>query len=96
MGLSFKSLGRCRKKPGPHLNESRPDRAEGNLYVEGCSVRPLNLPERAKNPLDGQTVEKFNLLIYWFQEFGITYPTLFMIKTLPEWCLFDDKTTVSG
>ena len=65
-------------------DESRPDRAEGNLYVEGCSVRPLNLPERAKNPLDGQTVEKFNLLIYWFQEFGITYPTLFMIKTLPE------------
>ena len=32
-------LGRCREKPGPHLNESRPDRAEGNLYVQGSKYR---------------------------------------------------------
>ena len=59
--------------------------------MEECSVRPLNLPERAKNPLDGQTVEKFNLLIYWFQESGITYPTLQMIKIYPKRRLFNNK-----
>ena len=110
-------------------HESRPDRAEGTLYVQptcldvqknlctvspkgkscrmfsarareqaspcrGCSVRPVNLPGRAENPLHGQAFEKFNLLIYWFQKSGITYPTLQMIRTCLKRRLFDDKNYV--
>ena len=32
-------LGRCWEKSGPHLNASRPDRAEGDLYVQGSKPR---------------------------------------------------------
>ena len=49
---------------------------------------------RAKNPLHGQALEKFNLLIYWFQNPGITYPTLEMIKIYPKSRLFNDKSDV--
>ena len=83
--------------------ESRPDRAEGNLYVHGSR------PSRAEDALyvqptclDVQGIlctvkafEKFNLLIYWFQKIDITYPTLQMIKTWPNWRLSDDKTSLS-
>ena len=50
----------------------------------GYSVRPVNLPGRAKNHLHAQAFEKFNLLIYWFQKSGITYPTLQMNKIIPK------------
>ena len=49
---------------------------------------------RAKNPLHGQALEKFNLLIYWFQKSGITYPTLEMIKICPKRRFFNDKNDV--
>ena len=38
-GSIWLGLGRCRHWPGPHLNESRPDRAEGGLYVHGSNPR---------------------------------------------------------
>ena len=52
------------------------------------------LPGRAKYPLHVRAVEKFNLLIYWFQKSGITYPTLHMNKTWPKQRLFNDKNDV--
>ena len=59
-----------------------------------CSVRAANLPGRAKHPLHGHVFEKFNLLIYWFQKSGITYPTLEMIKIYPKSRLFNEKSDV--
>ena len=52
------------------------------------------MPGRAKKPLHVQTLETFNLLIYWFQKSGITYPTLQMIKICPKRRLFNDKNDV--
>ncbi len=45
------------------------------------AVTPHDLPGRAANPLHGQAFEKFNLLVYWFQEYDFTDPTLQMAKT---------------
>ena len=83
----------------------RLSRAEGPLYVQWggpvqalpCrrySVRSTTSPGRAKNPLHGQAFEKFSLLIYWFQKYGITYPTLEMIKICPKRRLFNDINDV--
>ena len=83
-------------------HDSRPDRAKGSLYVRGSR------PGRAEDALyvqptclDVQGIlctvkafEKFNLLIYWFQKSGITYPTLEMIKICPKRRRFDDKNDV--
>ena len=35
-----------------------------------------------------------NLLVYWFQGYGFTYPTLQMTKTCQKRSLFDDKNNV--
>ena len=44
--------------------------------------------------MHGQAFEKFNLLIYWFQKSGITYPTLEIIKICPKRRLFNSKNDV--
>ena len=86
----------------------RANRAQGSLRVHGarlavqrvlCTSSQLawtckHCFARAKNPLHGQALEKFNLLIYWFQKSGITYPTLEMIKIYPKSRLFNDKSDV--
>ena len=46
---------------------------------------------RTKSPLHVQAVEKSNLLIYWFQKYGIAYPTRQMIKIYPKRRLFNNK-----
>ena len=88
----------------------RANRAQGSLRVHGarlavqrvlCTSSQLawtckHCFARAKNPLHGQALEKFNLLIYWFQKSGITYPTLEMIKIYPKSRLFNNKATFSG
>jgi len=64
------------------------------LVVWRLLCRPANLPEHAKHPLHGRAYEKLNLLIYWFQESGTTYPTLQMIRTCLKRHLFIDKNGV--
>ena len=64
------------------------------LVVWRLLCRPANLPERAKHPLHGRAYEKLNLLIYWFQESGTTYPTLQMSRTSLKRRLFNDKNDV--
>ena len=52
------------------------------------------MPGRAQNPLHGHALENFNLLTYWSQKSGITYPTLQMTKTCLQRRLLDDNNYV--
>ena len=65
----------------------------------GLAVRRMlctcaHLLGRAKNPLHVQTFEKFGLLIYWLQKYGITTPTLKMIRICPKPHFFNSKNCV--
>ena len=44
----------------------------------------------AENPLHGQAPEKFNLLLYRFQEYDFKHPTLQTAKTYLKRSLFED------
>ena len=46
---------------------------------------------RTKSPLYVQAIWKSALLIYWFQKYGIAYPTRQMIKIYPKRRLFNNK-----
>ena len=69
-------------------------RAESTLYVQSTCLDLQTLFCTCKEPLARSSFEKFNLLIYWFQKSGITYPTLEMIKIYPKSRLFNDKSDV--
>ena len=65
----------------------------------GLAVRRMlctcaHLLGRAKNPLHVQTFDNFGLLIYWLQKYGITNPTLEMIKIYPKPRFFNSKNCV--
>ena len=94
LDLIFSSFRHLLARLSNQLSCFQFNRAEGHLHVQerkprrdspctGCSVRAANLPGRVRNHLHGQNFEKLNLLIYWFQRSGITYPTLQMIKSCP-------------